>query len=337
MEADFWTYLDRLLAAHAVVIDRPRGSAHPRYPSLIYPLDYGYLENTTTVDGDGLDVWVGSRPERSLDGLALTVDLHKRDAELKLLLGCTEAEKTIILDFLNGNSMRACLVARPLSPPRSPSPRRGEGGEFSSPPMGEGLGVRGILSRRSVRRFTAEPVPPAVIERLLTAACAAPSAHNRQPWRFAVLPGLESRRRLAEALGADFRRDLLADGLPPEDAAAQAERSYRRICEAPLAVLLCYDPTGEDVYPDPLRQQLETWMGVQSAALAGGTLLLAAHAEGLGGVWLCAPLFAPQVARQALDLPGEWQPQALLLLGYPAKLPPPRPRRPLAEVARFYP
>lgn len=110
---EFWEYLDRLIAACPVVVDRPKDSRHPRYPELVYPLDYGYLEGSTTVDGGGLDVWVGSLPERRLAALALTVDLKKRDAEMKLLLGCSAAETRIILDFLNGNSMRAILVVRP--------------------------------------------------------------------------------------------------------------------------------------------------------------------------------------------------------------------------------
>jgi inorganic pyrophosphatase len=108
----FWSFLDRLVAAHPIVIDRPRHSTHPRYPEVVYPLDYGYLDGTTTVDGGGLDVWRGSLPDAHLDAIALTVDLHKADAEIKLLLGCTEAEQQIILDFLNGADMRAMLVTR---------------------------------------------------------------------------------------------------------------------------------------------------------------------------------------------------------------------------------
>ena len=76
-------------------------------------------------------------------------------------------------------------------------------------------------------------------------------------------------------------------------------------------------------------------MGVQSVALAGGTLLLAAHAEGLGGVWVCAPLFTPDTVRASLDLPSDWVPQGMILLGYPEKVPEPRPRRPVSEVTRF--
>jgi inorganic pyrophosphatase len=113
MQPEFWNALDELLAACPLVIDRPKGTAHPRYPELIYPLDYGYLEGSTTVDGGGLDAWAGSLPERALTALALTVDLYKRDAEIKLLLGCSEDDLQTILAFLNGHSMRAVLIRRP--------------------------------------------------------------------------------------------------------------------------------------------------------------------------------------------------------------------------------
>lgn len=308
---EFWAHLDQLLAGSRVVIDRPKGSCHPRYPGMIYPLDYGYLEGTEAMDGGGIDLWLGSREEKSLQAIVLTVDLQKRDAELKLLLGCTPDEQQAVLDFLNGNSMRGLLVRREL-------------------------GMLTLLrTRRSVRRFLTRPVPQDVLERILEAATWAPSAHNRQPWRFAVLLTPEAKTRLAVRMGAEFRRDLLSSGLTPDKADAQVIRSRNRIREAPVGILLCLDPSVGDAYPDPDRQQAEFLMGTQSVAMAGGTLLLAAHAEGLGGVWICAPLFASLAARQALDLPEEWQPQALLLLGYPEKIPNPRQRRPVGEIARF--
>ena len=111
-EYKFWEYLDRLMTASRLVIDRPRGSHHPRYPDLTYPVDYGYLEGTTTVDGGGLDVWAGTLPEKSLTALVLTVDLHKRDVEVKLLLSCTEAEQQTILDFHNDGLMCAVRILR---------------------------------------------------------------------------------------------------------------------------------------------------------------------------------------------------------------------------------
>jgi F420 biosynthesis protein FbiB-like protein len=136
-------------------------------------------------------------------------------------------------------------------------------------------------------------------------------------------------------MGADFRVDLIADGLSAQQADAQVERSRCRILEAPLVIVLCCDKAALDNYPDERRQKAETTMAVQSVALAGGTLLLAAHAEGLGGVWVCAPLFAPESVRRALDIPQGWEPQGMLLLGYPAKVPDFRTRMPAGEVSRF--
>lgn len=108
----FWEKLDRLVAEHEIVIDRPKGSAHPRYSSLIYPLDYGYLEGTSSMDGDGIDVWLGSLGDKRLDAIVVTIDLFKKDSEIKLLLGCTAEEKQTILAMLNERMMSAILIER---------------------------------------------------------------------------------------------------------------------------------------------------------------------------------------------------------------------------------
>lgn len=192
-----------------------------------------------------------------------------------------------------------------------------------------------LRTRRSVRRFTSEPVEGDVLARILETATYAPSAHNRQPWRFAVVISQAAKIRLADEMGAEFRRDLLADGLQPAEANKMVTRSRERIVEAPVVVLLCQDPTIGDDYPDAARRQAEHIMGLQGVTLAGGTLLLAAHAEGLGGVWVCAPLFAQDAVKQALGLPERWEPQGMLLLGYAAMLPSPRPRRPVEEVTLY--
>jgi len=110
---DFWQYLERLVAGSRVIIDRPKGSHHPHYPDIVYPLDYGYLDGTTSGDGSGIDVWAGASGTRDLSVVILTVDLHKRDAEIKILLGCTEDEIQTILVFHNENDMRATLVRKP--------------------------------------------------------------------------------------------------------------------------------------------------------------------------------------------------------------------------------
>ena len=96
-----------------------------------------------------------------------------------------------------------------------------------------------IHSRRSIRRYTDAAVPPELVERLLTAATWAPSAHNRQPWRFAILEAGAQKARLAAAMGERLRRDLAADGLDAAAIARDAGRAYARISGAPLLILLC--------------------------------------------------------------------------------------------------
>jgi inorganic pyrophosphatase len=91
MENEFWEYLERLIEINTIEIDRPKGSAHPRFPDLIYPLDYGYLKDTTSIDGGGLDVWLGSQSGARLEGIISTIDLNKRDLEIKVIIGCSEA------------------------------------------------------------------------------------------------------------------------------------------------------------------------------------------------------------------------------------------------------
>ena len=114
MEANtFWHALDALVQASTIKVDRPKGSAHPRYPAFLYPLDYGYLEGTTSGDGAGIDVWLGSLPEQHVTALLCTVDLEKRDAEMKLLLGCTREEAQTLLAIHNNGAQSATLLERP--------------------------------------------------------------------------------------------------------------------------------------------------------------------------------------------------------------------------------
>jgi len=308
---EFWHSLDRLVAEKSLVIERSKGTQHPRYPDMEYPLDYGFLEGTTSADGEGIDVWRGSNKLPILDAVVLTIDPGKEDAEIKLLLGCSEQEKQLVVEFFSRSLRGVQLVRR--------------GGFYTW-----------LAGRRSVRRYLRRPVPDQVLERILEAATWAPSAHNRQPWRFVVLRSAQVRSVLAGAMGVELECDLQADGLSAEEAAAQVARSRKRIEEAPLGILLCLDSADLDPYPDSRRRQAEWIIGAQGVAMAAENLLLAAHAEGLGGVWLCAPLFAPEAACQALDLPKTWQPQGLLLLGYPAQSRAKPPRRALEEMIRVF-
>ncbi len=190
-------------------------------------------------------------------------------------------------------------------------------------------------SRRSIRSFSDEPLELELVDRLLSVATRAPSAHNRQPWRFVVLSGADAKEKLARAMGDKLRTDRLADGDDPHAIRKDVERSYARITGAPVAILVCLTMEDMDQYPDARRQAAERLMGIQGVAMAGQNLLLAAHAHGLGGCWMCAPVFAPAVAREALGLPQDWHPQGLILIGWPEGIPKDRGRRPIEEVSRF--
>jgi F420 biosynthesis protein FbiB-like protein len=176
---------------------------------------------------------------------------------------------------------------------------------------------RVIAGRRSVRRYADQPVAPGIIHKLLQAAHWAPSAHNRQPWRFVLLSDQARRQELAEAMARRWQADLLAAGVDAETAARQAAISIQRITGAPVAILPCLDLAALDRYPDQHRQQAEWQMGVQSVALACQNLLLATHHHGLAACWMCAPIFCVDLVQKVLSLPPTWQPQALLTIGYP--------------------
>lgn len=186
-----------------------------------------------------------------------------------------------------------------------------------------------ITSRRSVRRYQPEPLDPVLVERLLTAATWAPSAHNRQPWRFAVVTGPADKEALASQMGARLRADRARDGDPVEAIEADARRSYTRITSAPCVIVVCLTMEDMDTYPDPRRAAAEELMAVQGVALAIQNLLLASAAEGLGACWMCAPLFCQDTVGDALSLPKHWQAQGLITLGYPASRGKEPVRRPL--------
>jgi inorganic pyrophosphatase len=112
----FWAAAEQLVATSEIVIDRTKGSRHPSRPEAIYPVAYGYLRGTTAGDGEGIDVWVGSLEPKRITGVVWTLDLRKRDAELKLLLGCTAREEHHILSFLNKGDMAAILVTKDDDP-----------------------------------------------------------------------------------------------------------------------------------------------------------------------------------------------------------------------------
>ncbi|MBI4761106.1 MAG: nitroreductase family protein [Chloroflexota bacterium] len=184
-----------------------------------------------------------------------------------------------------------------------------------------------MRTRRSIRRFKPDPVPDSVIQNILHTAAFAPSAHNLQPWRFAIVQSPDSRTRLAHTLTSTLRRDMTAEGAPPAEIESRVARSLKRLNEAPVIILLCRDVTA--IREDSREEEI---MSIQSVANAATYLLLAAHAEGLGGNWICWSLYAQEETRLALGLPETWQPQAMVFMGYADEQPKEKFIKPLHKI-----
>ena len=174
-----------------------------------------------------------------------------------------------------------------------------------------------VEQRRSISSFTTEPVDRATLDSLIEAACLAPAPHHSRPWRFVVIDTDDAKLALARGMGAQWKADLEGDGMAGERIAELVAASHAKITGAPALVLACLTWDGLDRYPDEARQRAEWGMALLSLGAAVENLMLSAAAVGLASCWVAAPIFCPEAARDALQLPAEWLPHALVLVGHP--------------------
>lgn len=186
--------------------------------------------------------------------------------------------------------------------------------------------------RRSIREYSSKEVSSEVLYRILEAARWAPSAHNAQPWRFILLRHLGIKRKLAKAMASQWDKDMIKNGVPEENRESLIKTSIERFANAPIVIVACMTMEDMDKYLDEGRQKSEYVMAVQSVAAAIENMLLAAHAEGLGSCWFCAPLFCQDAVREALKIPRYVETQALITIGYPINRPNPPPRKTLEKI-----
>ena len=194
-----------------------------------------------------------------------------------------------------------------------------------------------VEARRSIRAFLPDPVPRADLDAIVEAACLAPAPHHSRPWRFVVVDTDTAKRALAQGMGERWRRDLLADGVAAERVEELVNASHQKLERAPAFVVGCLTWNGLDRYPDERRQRAEWGMALLSLGAAVENLMLTATDRGLASCWVAAPIFCPEEARDALELPVEWLPHALVLVGRPdpAYVGRARPPVPLDEIRRF--
>jgi coenzyme F420-0:L-glutamate ligase/coenzyme F420-1:gamma-L-glutamate ligase len=194
-----------------------------------------------------------------------------------------------------------------------------------------------LEARRSIRAFTGAPVERETLDGLVEAACIAPAPHHSRPWRFVVIDTEAAKRELAAGMGEQWRADLAADGVAPERIDELVGASHGKLMDAPALVLACLTRDGLDRYPDANRQRAEWGMALLSLGAAVENLMVAATAAGLASCWVAAPIFCPEAARDALALPTQWLPQALVLVGQPdpAYVGRPRAAIPLDQLRAF--
>ena len=194
-----------------------------------------------------------------------------------------------------------------------------------------------VEHRRSIRAFTGDSVDRALLDTLVEAACVAPAPHHSRPWRFVVIDTAEGKNALALGMGAQWRADLAADGVSATRVDELVEASHAKLTTAPALVLACLTWDGLDRYPDPTRQRAEWGMALLSLGAAVENLMVAAADASLASCWVAAPIFCPEAARDAIALPAEWLPHALVLVGHPdpAYVGRPRPEIPLEQLRAF--
>ncbi len=193
-----------------------------------------------------------------------------------------------------------------------------------------------IKTRRSIRSYTNKAISSAMILRLLEAATWAPSSHNCQPWRFVIITKSADKIKLATAMSQCLRADRLVEGNDPTEIERSVARRYAQFANAPVLIVLCLSWSLELVQSEiqSPKSKIEWVMAVQSTAMAAQNLMLQAHADGLATCFYCAPLFVPDVVREALDLPTDWQPQGLITLGEAAQVVE-KTRQPLETKVKF--
>ena len=190
-----------------------------------------------------------------------------------------------------------------------------------------------IVNRRSIRAYLPQPVSRKSIETVLQAGALAPSAKNRQPWRFTVALAkkkAEALAAMAQGLEEERRRPLLPESARHLGGAVQTLAIMK---QAPVVIFVT-NPLGQDP-----RQTLNTdervteLCNAQSLGACLENMALQATALGLGSLWICNTYFAYDALQEWIGGPGALA--AAMALGYAAGNPPPRPRKPLEELAEW--
>ncbi len=205
-----------------------------------------------------------------------------------------------------------------------------------------------LRTRRSIRTFADRVIERSILERVLEAAITAPSSTNRQPWRFAVVTASDRRRDVVRAVRerTEQMKAIIARGHHAEDFASYGDFFFEPLETAQVIVVPQYR-----AYPDALAHLIESGGGDPRAFHTAGsmqaelcstsaavmTLLLQAHAEGVGACWMAGPMVAKDEVSALLAIEPPWQMLGAIALGYPSAPPQRAPaRKPIEKVVAWF-
>lgn len=183
------------------------------------------------------------------------------------------------------------------------------------------------LLRRSIRQFADQPVPAKLIEAAVGEALTAPAPHHTRPVRFVWLQTPEIRMRLLDRMRDKWRTDLAGDGKPADAIERRVSRG-QILYDAPEVVIPMLVPDGAHDYPDAARTDAEHTMFTVAVGAAVQALLVALAVRGVGSCWIGSTIFAPDLVRDELGLPDDWEPLGAIAIGYPLE-PTDQPREPV--------
>lgn len=198
-----------------------------------------------------------------------------------------------------------------------------------------------VAARRSIRKFKPEPIPVADLQEIVRLGTLAPSASNKQMWKFIAVINKEIIEKMHDVVAE--KMDQLATELEPygTDKLVRSMRPYATLFkQAPCVLVVLQEPyTGkietamlEAGYDAHELMKKHGYGGPQSVGAAIQNILLSAEEKGYGTCWMCAPLTAQYELCEFLNVTPPWMIAALIPIGIPDEAPAARPRKPLEEV-----
>lgn len=191
--------------------------------------------------------------------------------------------------------------------------------------------IPAIENRRSIRKFNTKPISQEDIREIIESGLKAPSAKNRQPWKFVVLQG-QSKDEMLELFRKGVAREESGNALLPDSTQHMMATKYTiQILEQAPVVIFVVNTLGKGIFAELTNEErVYEICNLQSVSAAIQNMLLEATSKGIGSLWVCDIYFAYQELAEWLNEEGELI--AAVAFGYPEESPKARPRKSFEDV-----